>query len=352
MNKFLTCLFLIQALCQSGFAQLTRNTSTIGIGQVDSRTTQIRIPILNQSREKIHFSMYNGSNQALVSIPKSIDSYDQEFISVTPASFSSGKHFKLKLIFESKDGQTDVHIKGKRAGSRGNQDCYDFEKDHSKNRSNVKSARQSIQTKTLRLYNKKNKTQLYCADPEKVPYAHIVVLVDASGSMGGKDKLNQIKEQLKALVNEMRPTDYISVLRYADGAELVLDKISCMENELINNTIDNIEAGGFTNGKEGIESAMEQSRLQQKAAYSNHVIMFTDGNFNLGEDQEGIRRYLLGQSSVMSYKLSVLTIGSDTENDKEMKELTKAGGGYFFNLDGENVLPETLNKILIKQLSA
>ena len=56
--------------------------------------------------------------------------------------------------------------------------------------------------------------------------------------------------------------------------------------------LERLEAGGSTNGGEGIELAYKTARKQFAADAVNRVILVTDGDFNVGADQRGSARRL------------------------------------------------------------
>jgi len=332
-------------------AQLTANTRSIEAGRInDMGNCQIQIPLLNQSHDVLVFSLIPENNRASVSIPDSLGSYEHDYFTFSPGYLNT-KKFHHKLIFESSQGDVIVTVKGRLSNNSGNQDCYDFNKKQVRVKTSGKYHSETKLTSTVRIYAQKEKNTLFVADPKLVPFTHLIVLIDASGSMGSEEKLEKIKENLYSMLDEMRPPDYISILRYSEGTEVIVDQQSCGDKEEIKTAITSIKAGGFTDGKNGIESALEHAHQSQVIGYTNNVIVFTDGAFNLGSEQEEIERYLLGQNRILNYKLSVLTIKSEKNNNKDMKALSNSGNGYHFILDEDAVSKTSMNKILLKQLS-
>ncbi|MBC7426242.1 MAG: von Willebrand factor type A domain-containing protein, partial [Bacteroidia bacterium] len=75
---------------------------------------------------------------------------------------------------------------------------------------------------------------------EIMPPTNLVFLVDVSGSMQEENKLPLVKQSLKVLIENMRPSDHIAIVSYAGAAGLVLASTSCFEKEIINKAIDNL----------------------------------------------------------------------------------------------------------------
>ncbi len=353
MKRSIFILLSLSMVLTAANAQLASTSNTISLGKIDMRESQsIKIPILNQSREELTLQyIVPGGNSGIIGGPQTLESYERDVITKSLTARTTNGKMRSKLVFKSSDGNVTVKIKA-RVNNANDPSCYRFDQKQVRVKTSGKYISGSTDSELVRVYSRKDKNTLYSTDPEKVPYAHLVVLVDASGSMGSNGKMNEMKSSLYDLIDELRPTDKISILRYSEGTEVLADGVSCHDKEALKDIVYKIEAGGFTNGKEGIESAMQHSMEKQMAGYSNNIIMLTDGEFNLGQDQEGIRRYLLGQNRSLEYRLSVLTIGSNPQNEKEMKELSKSGNGYFFNLTEDSNNKANRNKILIKQLSS
>lgn len=332
-------------------AQLSANCKKLHVGNVDAGSAQkIIIPIFNQSHSSIRVTSFiPGNNSGRASLPEEIASYGKDRVIFSTNRPTKGK-FLHKVFLEGQEGTLVLTVRGKYGTSVGNQDCADFSKSKLKIKRKGRYFKGDLQTDLVRVYDSKNANKLFCADPNKLSPAHVIFLLDASGSMGEKDKLEMIKGQAMAMIEELRPDDHVSIMRYSEGSEMIISKTPCSEIDQISTAIDEIEAGGFTDGMSGINSALAHSRKTKIAEQSNQILLLTDGAFNLGEDNEGIRRLLLGESKSMDYRLSIISIGSDRGNKKDMKILSRAGNGYYFTLD-EGIDRKKINKLLIKQLS-
>ena len=346
MNKLVIILFF--SVYQFSYSQIEVSTRNLNVGELGNGVQEVRIPVINQSRSGLGIMTFGQNNDILFDIPPQMDSYDIDYITLSPSRYS-GRKFSQTVNFTVDGEVVSVLITGKMKKSS-DLNCADF----SKNNVSVKRSNKQLgkikMADLIRVYSDADRNSLFSSDPQKYPYAHFVVLIDNSGSMGGFNKLETLKVHLESLVEEMRPTDYISVLTYNEESDILIDKLSGEDKKLILDKIASIEAGGFTNGKKGIESALYFTRENQRRGLSNQVIMLTDGDFNLGDEHEDLISFLLMQKRSMNYKLSVMTVGSEKENQKEMKSLSKTGNGYYFNLDeGEDKMK--MNKMLFKQLS-
>ncbi len=88
-----------------------------------------------------------------------------------------------------------------------------------------------------------------------LPPANLVFLIDVSGSMGSPAKLDLLKPALKLLVRQLRPQDKVAIAVYAGAAGMVLEPTSGGQKAKIEAALDQLSAGGSTNGGAGIQLA-------------------------------------------------------------------------------------------------
>jgi Ca-activated chloride channel family protein len=85
--------------------------------------------------------------------------------------------------------------------------------------------------------------------------AHLVFLVDISGSMQSPDKLPLAKRALRILVDNLRDGDTVGLVTYAGGVKTALQPTGLDHKAQIHEAIDALDAGGSTAMASGIELA-------------------------------------------------------------------------------------------------
>ncbi len=181
---------------------------------------------------------------------------------------------------------------------------------------------------------------------EKLPANNLVFLIDVSGSMNEPTKLPLLKSSLKLLVNELRPTDRVSMVVYAGTAGLVLPSTSGKEKSKIIAALDKLEAGGSTAGGEGIVQAYRVARENFLKDGNNRVILATDGDFNVGvsSDEELVK--LIEKERKSGVFLSALGFGMGNLKDSKMEQLADKGNGNYAYIDSLN----EAKKVLVKEM--
>jgi Ca-activated chloride channel homolog len=168
---------------------------------------------------------------------------------------------------------------------------------------------------------------------EDLPPANLVFLVDVSGSMQGPTRLPLVKSSLRRLVEQLRPRDRVAIVTYAGSSGLALPSTTGDRRGEILAALAGLEAGGSTNGGEGIRLAYSVAREHFIRGGTNRVILATDGDFNVGvtSNEELVR--LVEQERESGVFLSVLGFGMGNLKDSRMEKLADKGNGNYAYID-------------------
>lgn len=187
--------------------------------------------------------------------------------------------------------------------------------------------------------------------PHKAQPMNLVFLIDVSGSMQPENKLPLIKQGLRLLVEQLTARDHVAIVVYADNSRVVLPATRGDDHETILAAIESLEAGGSTNGGEGIQSAYREASRNFIEGGVNRVILCTDGDFNVGiTDQSALVR-LIQQQAKSGVFLSVLGFGMGNLKDSTMQKLADKGNGNYAYVDdldeAQKVLVEQMRSTLV-----
>ena len=183
---------------------------------------------------------------------------------------------------------------------------------------------------------------------EEIPARNLVFLLDVSGSMASADKLPLVKKGLALLVDQLRAEDTLSIVVYAGASGLVLPPTSGRERGKILGALENLEAGGSTNGGDGIRLAYSVASRAKKTGGINRVILATDGDFNVGTTSEGELERLIESERKTGVFLTVLGFGTGNVKDSTMEKLADVGNGNYAYVDSEL----EAKKVLVREAGA
>ena len=177
--------------------------------------------------------------------------------------------------------------------------------------------------------------------------ANLVFLVDVSGSMHDKNKLPLLVQSLTMMVKQLSARDTVSLVTYAGNTQLVLSPTKGKEKQTIINALQNLRAGGGTDGESGIKMAYQEAKKAFIKGGVNRVILATDGDFNVGTTSIDALKDLIAEERKQGISLTTLGFGRGNYNDAMMEQLANIG-------DGNHAYIDTLHeaqKILIRQMS-
>lgn len=184
------------------------------------------------------------------------------------------------------------------------------------------------------------------ANTERPP-ANLVFLIDVSGSMEDPDKLPLLKQAFHLLTEQLTARDCVSMVVYAGNSGVVLPPTPGDHKREILAALDRLEAGGSTNGADGIQRAYQLARANFIKNGINRVVLATDGDFNVGVVNFEALVDMAERERASGVALTTLGFGTGNYNDQLMERLADAGNGNYAYVDNE----AEARKVLVSQLS-
>jgi secreted protein with Ig-like and vWFA domain len=182
---------------------------------------------------------------------------------------------------------------------------------------------------------------------EARPTSNLVFLLDVSGSMESADKLPRVQRAMRLLVDQLGENDRVAIVVYASAEGLVLPSTPGAQKETIQAALEQLQAGGSTNGGAGIRLAYDVAAQNYLPGGVNRVVLCTDGDFNVGTTSDGDLERLIEERAKAGVFLTVLGFGMGNHNDSMLEKLADKGNGNYGYIDTE----EEAQKLLVEQLS-
>ncbi|HET7546056.1 MAG TPA: von Willebrand factor type A domain-containing protein [Polyangiaceae bacterium] len=172
------------------------------------------------------------------------------------------------------------------------------------------------------------------AKPTEKLKANLVFLVDTSGSMQSPDKLPLVKRVLTDTLDVLQPTDTVSIVTYAGFTSVALAPTPVSNKERIASVIASFDAGGSTAGAAGLDLAYQQAAAGFLEGGLNHVLLCTDGDFNVGPSSTAELVKAIEQKRKSGITLTVLGFGQGL-NDSMMEAVSNKGNGVYGVISSE-----------------
>jgi Ca-activated chloride channel family protein len=188
----------------------------------------------------------------------------------------------------------------------------------------------------------------YDVPKQTLPPVNLVFLIDTSGSMESPDKLPLLKSAFSMLTKQLRAQDRISIVVYAGAAGLVLPPTPGDRQQEILDALGRLQAGGSTNGGDGIRLAYATAKQAFIKDGVNRVILATDGDFNVGTVDNNALETMVADQRKSGIALTTLGFGTGNYNDQLSEKLADVGDGNHAYID---TLQEA-RKVLVEEMGS
>ena len=180
------------------------------------------------------------------------------------------------------------------------------------------------------------------------PPSNLVFLIDVSGSMDQPKKLPLVKAALRLLVENWARTTASPSWSTPGPSGVVLPSTSCLNQAEIASAIEQLRAGGSTNGGSGIQLAYDMAMTNFIKGGTNRVILATDGDFNVGIRDDDKLVKLIEAKAKSNVFLTVLGFGMGNIKDSRLEKLADKGNGHYAYID----TIQEAHKELVEQMGA
>ena len=168
---------------------------------------------------------------------------------------------------------------------------------------------------------------------DELPPSNLVFLIDVSGSMSPANRLPLVKTAMNMLVEELRPTDRVSIVVYSGSTEILLESTPASEKRKIIRAIESLRAGGYTAGGQALRMAYSVAEENFIEGGNNRIIMATDGDFNVGESSNAAMERLVEEEREKGVFITVLGFGMGNYKDDRLEIIANKGNGNYAYID-------------------
>jgi Ca-activated chloride channel family protein len=158
----------------------------------------------------------------------------------------------------------------------------------------------------------------------------LAVVMDVSGSMSARGKIDYAKRAAKDLATAMEPGDVYSLVTFSDDASVVIPATRVSDPTTIHHAIDRIYEGGGTNIYAGLVKGSEEVARQVHGENVGRIVLLSDGNANVGIiDPDSLARFA-AQMAGKGIAVSTIGLGIDYNEDLLARIADIGGGSYDF----------------------
>jgi Ca-activated chloride channel family protein len=182
---------------------------------------------------------------------------------------------------------------------------------------------------------------------------NVALALDVSGSMYEEDgtglsRLQRVQEAAARALQQLQPTDLISIIAFGQDANVVLPATPVAERQKIEEhlyAVDqfNVDPGG-TSMDRGMQLALAELQKNHSEGVLSHMVILTDGETS---GQEMCKELA---SRLPQYKMHLTIMGIGTEwNANLIKELARLSNGKWFYIEAEK--REETERIFVQEFA-
>ncbi|MES1207445.1 MAG: von Willebrand factor type A domain-containing protein [Pseudomonadota bacterium] len=159
--------------------------------------------------------------------------------------------------------------------------------------------------------------------------ANVAFLIDVSGSMAAADRLPLAQRVVVNALSTLDPNDKVSIVTYSNEALVRLPPTPASQRASITAVVNGLVANGSTAGAAALDLAYAQVQAGHIEGGINHVILCTDGDFNVGPSSTKDLLALIKSKRATGVTLTALGFGTGNLNDQMMEAVSNAGNGIY-----------------------
>ncbi|MCL5103382.1 MAG: VWA domain-containing protein [Armatimonadetes bacterium] len=173
---------------------------------------------------------------------------------------------------------------------------------------------------------------------------NLCLILDHSGSMEGPP-MDYVKSACSYVVDLLEPNDVLSVVAFADTAQVLMPARRVVNKALIKEHINRLEVGNTTNLYDGIALGASQVASVPSQGYVNRALIFTDGEPTAGNKDFGSIVGQVVEQKSRGITITALGFGSEY-NEELLAAIAKRSGGNYYYITRPELIPEIFRKEL------
>ena len=177
------------------------------------------------------------------------------------------------------------------------------------------------------------------------PSLNLALVLDRSGSMADRGKLEYLKRAAAMLIDRLAPRDRLSVVEYDDVITVLWPSAPVEAPRMLKSLIDGLTPRGSTNLVGGMMRGVDEARPNRDPETVTRVLLLSDGLANRGvTDPREIRRLVRGARRD-GVAISTLGLGVDYDEDL-MQDIAENGGGRYSYIEHPNQMADIFQREL------
>ncbi|MBC7856002.1 MAG: VWA domain-containing protein [Pirellulaceae bacterium] len=155
---------------------------------------------------------------------------------------------------------------------------------------------------------------------------HLVLAIDLSSSMSRGSRLNEVRQGVSRLFDQLEPGDYLSLVLFQEEVVERVEKASAGDKEGLKRLLLSVEPHGGTDLAAGLQQAMTLL-LSDSLPQDKRLVLITDSRVIMPQTTESQIRSLLAEGEAVGAKMQILDVSDRSEIDPALAQWAKVLSG-------------------------
>lgn len=155
---------------------------------------------------------------------------------------------------------------------------------------------------------------------------HLVLAIDLSSSMSRGSRLNEVRQGVSRLFDQLEPNDLLSLVLFQDEVVERVEKASARDKEGLKRLLLSVEPHGGTDLAAGLQQAMTYL-LADSLPQDKRLVLLTDSRVIMPAAMEEQVRSLLAEGEAVGAKMQILDVSDRNDIDPALAEWARVLSG-------------------------
>jgi Ca-activated chloride channel family protein len=164
---------------------------------------------------------------------------------------------------------------------------------------------------------------------EKRPSLNLGFVIDRSGSMGERNKIDYARQAVCYAIEQLLPSDRLSITIFDNQVQTLVSNTPANNKARLTRLVQQVQPGGSTALHAGwVQGGIQTS--QNLNAELNRVILLSDGLANVGETNPDVIATDVHGLALRGVSTSTMGVGDDYDEDLLTAMATSGDGNYYY----------------------
>jgi len=177
---------------------------------------------------------------------------------------------------------------------------------------------------------------------ERAP-VNLVLVMDRSGSMGDRGKIEYAREAAKQMIGGLSSEDRLAVVAYSTDVDVMYPIQKLRDKETVSTVVNRIYPTNSTNLSGGLVEGIAQLQSVNREGYVNRVILLSDGLANEGITSVSELSKIASSAAAKGIYVTAMGLGADYDENL-MTNLAEYGAGNYYFIESPGQLAEIFER--------